>query len=409
VGGARRGDGNWPQWRGPEGTGIAAPGAYPVAFSAAEGVLWKSALPGKGCSTPVVWGERIVLTAGAGEGTNGLDCVIGFEWATGKKLWQTELGVQRPGRHRRGSGSNPSPVTDGTRVYVYFKSGTLAALDFNGAVLWQTNLQQRYGKDTLWWDLGTSPVLAGGCLVVAVMQEENSYVVALDPATGREVWKKAREYPGREETRQSYTTPLVVRDEGRDVLVIWGADHLTGHDAASGDLLWQCGGFNPENKPVWRVIASPAQAQGIAVVPYGREQFVAGVRIGGHGDMTASARLWERQGLGTDAASPLAFDGKACFVNFKGKMGCLDLETGRERWTAQLPKGKGAFYSSPVLAGDTLYLCREEGDVYVCRVKDDGLSVLNQTTFDDVFVASPVLLRNRLLLRGEKNLWCIGK
>ncbi len=400
---------NWPQWRGPEGTGIAAPGAYPVTFSAAQGVLWKSALPGKGCSTPVVWGERIVLTAGAGEGTNGLDCVIGFEWATGKKMWQTELGRQRPGRHRRGSGSNPSPVTDGTRVYVYFKSGTLAALDFTGAVLWQTNLQQRYGKDTLWWDLGTSPVLAGGRLVVAVMQEENSYVVALDPATGRELWKKVREYPGREETRQSYTTPLVVRAEGRDELVLWGADHLTGHDAATGDLLWQCGGFNPENKPVWRVIASPALVQGIAVVPYGREQFVAGIKIGGSGDITAAARLWEKRGLGTDGASPLAFDGKACFVNFKGKMWCLDLETGNERWTALLPKGKGVFYSSPVLAGDTLYLCREEGDVYVCRVKDDGLAVLNQATLDDAFVASPVLLRGRLLLRGEKHLWCIGK
>lgn len=400
---------NWPQWRGPEGTGIAAPGTYPVTFSAAEGVLWKSALPGKGCSTPLVWGECIVLTAAAGEGTNGLDCAVCFEWTTGKKLWQTELGQQRPGRHRRGSGSNPSPVTDGTRVYVYFKSGTLSALDFKGTLLWQTNLQQRYGKDSLWWDLGTSPVLAGGLLVVAVMQEGNSYVVAVDPATGNEVWKKAREYPGREETRQSYTTPLVVRAEGRDTVVIWGADHLTGNDAATGDLLWQCGGFNPENKSVWRVIASPTLERGIAVVPYGREQFVAGVRIGSNGDITATARLWEKRGMGTDGASPVAFNGKTCFVNFKGKMWCLDLETGNELWSTMLPKGKGVFYSSPVLAGDTLYLCREEGDVYVCRVKDDGLTVLNQTKFDDVFVASPVLLRNRLLLRGEKHLWCIGK
>jgi outer membrane protein assembly factor BamB len=312
-----------------------------VTFSAAQGVLWKSALPGKGCSTPVVWGERIVLTAGAGEGTNGLDCVIGFEWATGKKMWQTELGRQRPGRHRRGSGSNPSPVTDGTRVYVYFKSGTLAALDFTGAVLWQTNLQQRYGKDTLWWDLGTSPVLAGGRLVVAVMQEENSYVVALDPATGRELWKKVREYPGREETRQSYTTPLVVRAEGRDELVLWGADHLTGHDAATGDLLWQCGGFNPENKPVWRVIASRRWRK---ASPSSR---TARAVRGGHQDWRQRRYHGRRASVGETrtghrrrVAARLRRQG--CFVNFKGKMWCLDLETGNERWTALLPRAKGS-------------------------------------------------------------------
>ena len=399
---------NWPQWRGPNGNGVAEPGRYPVAFSATNDVLWKAPLPGKGGSTPVVWGDRVVLTSGVGEGTNGLDGVLCFDFRSGKRMWQVTFGNQRPGKHRRGSGSCPSPVTDGKRVFVYFKSGTLAALDFEGKVLWKTNLQARYGKDTLNWDLGTSPVLADGKLVVATLHEGNSYGVALNPANGEEVWKVDRNFPCQEECGQSYASPLVTAQDGRTVLLLWGADRLTGHDAATGKMLWQCGGFNPDNKANWRNIASPALAQGVALVPYGREQFVAGVKIGGSGDITATARLWEKRGIGTDSATPVAVDGKACFVNFKGRVWYLDLSTGRELWTTTFPSGKGAFYSSPVLAGDTLYFCREEGAVYVGRVTPTGLRIINETRFNDVFVASPVLVRERLFLRGEKNLYCIG-
>lgn len=399
---------NWPQWRGPSGDGIAEPGRYPAAFSPTNGLLWKAPLPGKGGSTPVVWGDCIVLTSGVGEGTNGLDGALGFDWA-GKPLWQVTFGNQRPGKHRRGSGSCPSPVTDGQRIFVYYKSGTLAALGFDGHVLWKTNLQERYGKDSLNWDLGTSPVLADGKLIVAVMQESNSYVVALSPATGEQVWKADRNFPCLEECGQSYTTPLVTRQEGRTVLVLWGADRLTGHDAATGALLWQCGGFNPDNKKNWRNIASPTLSEGVAVVPYGREQYLAGVKTGGSGDITASARLWEKRGVGTDSASPVAADGKVYLVNFKGKAWCLDLRTGQELWTAALTNGKGAFYSSPALAGDTLYFCREDGAVTVGQATPSGLKVLNETRFDDIFVASPVLVRDRLLLRGEKFLYCVGR
>ena len=398
---------NWPQWRGTGGDGIAAPGEYPVAFSATNGVLWRVPLPGKGASTPAVWDERIFLTSAVGEGSNGLDGALCLDWKTGRQLWQVTFGTQRPGKHKRGTGSNPSPVTDGQRVFVYFKSGTLAALDMDGKILWQTNLQERYAKDALWWDLGTSPVLVDGRLVVAVMQESDSYMVALNPATGEEIWKVDRNYSCKEEGAQSYSTPLVVRREGRTELVLWGAEHLTGHDAATGALLWQCGGFNPDNKPYWRTISSPAIADGIAVVPYGRDQFVAGVKLGGSGDITAAARVWEKRNLGTDSASPVIFGGKVCLMNFKGKTWCLDLQTGDELWVSSLD-GKGMVYSSPVLAGDTLYVCREEGDVYVSRITDAGLEPLNRAKFDDAFIASPVLLRGRLLLRGEKNLWCIG-
>jgi len=400
---------NWPQWRGPDGNGVAAPGAYSVSFSPTNGVLWEAPLPGRGNSTPVVWGDRVALTSGVGEGTNGLDGALGFDFRTGRQLWQVTFGHQRIGKHRRGNGSCPSPITDGTRIVVYYKSGTMAALDFDGRVLWKTDLQARYGKDSLWWDLGTSPVFADGKIVLATLQEGNSYIVALDPANGKEIWKVDRNFPCPQESGQSYNTPLVTTQDGRTVLLVWGADRLTGHDAANGKMLWVCGGFNPEGKAYWRNIASAAFLQGIALVPYGREQFTAGIRIGGRGDVTSTARLWEKRGVGTDSATPVAVDGKAYLVNFKGRVWCLDLPTGRELWTASLPAGKGAFYSSPVLAGDTLYICREEGAVYVGQVSPAGLQIVHETRFDDAFVASPVLVRDRVILRGEKRLYCIGR
>ena len=399
---------NWPQWRGPDANGVAAPGNYPVKFSAADGLLWKAQLPGKGGSTPIVWKDRIVLTSGVGKDAEGEDGVLCFDWA-GKQLWQVKLGKQSPGKHPRGSGSCPSAVTDGERLFAYFKSGTLAALDFAGKILWKTNLQERYGKSSLFWDLGTSPVLVDDNVVVAVMHESSSYLVALEQATGKVAWKVDRNYPSKKETQQSYTTPLVTTEGDRTTIVVWGADHLTGHDAATGETTWLCGGFNPADKPLWRVIASPAISRGVAVVPYGREKYVAGVKIGGSGDITEAARLWEKSGIGTDAATPVASDGKAYIVNFKGKVWCLDIQTGKELWQTELPRGKGVFYSSPTLAGNKLYLCREEGAFYVCEVSPTGLQILNETRFDDFFVASPVLVRDKLLLRGERNLYCIGK
>ncbi|MDX9868679.1 MAG: PQQ-binding-like beta-propeller repeat protein [Kiritimatiellia bacterium] len=400
--------GNWPQWRGPGGNGTAAAGDYPLVFSPSNGVLWRVPLPGRGSSTPAVWGDRVFLTSGVGEGTNGQDGALCFDWETGRRLWQVTLGPQRVGRHRRGNGSCPSPVTDGRHVFVYFKSGTLAAIDFAGNAVWRVNLQERYGRDTLLWDLGTSPVLADGKLVVAVMQDAGAYVVAFDPQTGDVRWKVPRPFPCAVESGDSYTTPLVTRQDGRTVLVLWGAGHLSGHDAADGRMRWSCGGFNPENKPRWRDIASPALDGDLVIVPYGREQFTAGVRIGGEGDITSSARLWERRGVGTDSSTPAAADGRAYLVNAKGRVWGIDLLTGRECGTLLLPGGKGAFFSSPALAGDRLYLCREGGGVYVVRVAPDKLSLLSETHFDEVFVASPILVRNRLLLRGERSLLCIG-
>lgn len=399
---------NWPQWRGPGDNGIAERGNYPVNFSETEGVLWKAEMPGKGGSTPIVWNDRIIITSGIGEGREGEDGVLCFDW-NGKLLWQVMLGTQNPGRHARGTGSNPSAVTDGERIFVKFKSGTFAALDFEGKVLWKKNLQETYVPYEYFWDFGSSPVLVGNNVVIAVMHEGHSYLLSLDKATGEVAWKADRNYASGRETPQSYTTPQLITEGNRKTIVVWGADHLTGHDPATGQLIWSYGGFNPEKRSAWRTIASAVHYQGVVMVPFGRGRFTSAMKTGITGNMTEEGFLWQKTGIGTDVATPVASNGVVYILGFNSTLWCLDVMTGEELWQATLPDSEGVFYSSPTLAGDKLYIASDQGLVYVCQVSREGMQVLNRTKFDDNFVATPVLLRDRLILRGTKNLYSIGR
>ena len=431
---------NWPGWRGPLGTGVAADGEYPVKFSNTEGVTWKAGLPGKGSSTPAVWGDRIFVSCAIGESPEAIgfgrgkmkesmaqDGIICYD-TQGKELWRRELGHERPGKHPNGSGSNPSPTTDGKHVVVYYKSGTLACFDFAGKQLWKTNLHERFGKDTMWWDLGTSPVLVNGCAIVAVQQSpvgqgekyggsesgdagepSHSYLVAFDLDSGDVRWRQLREYECPEESDQSYSTPQVVKIDGKDVIVTWGADHLTGHDAATGKLLWESGDFNPQNERAWRTIASATVADGVAVVPFGRGKFIAGVRVGGDGDITKSNRLWDKQSAGgIDIPTPVIRDGKVYLLEDKGKIMCLALTSGDEVWKAELPKNHSKYYASPVLAGDKLYCTREDGVIFVGQVSDTGFKQLAENNMGERVIATPVPIRDGLLVRGEDHLFWIG-
>ena len=217
--------GNWPNWRGPDQNGVATGSGFPTEWSETKNVAWKIELPGKGSSTPVVWGEQIFLTSGA----DGQNVLLSLN-RQGKEQWRVLVGKERPGKSKKASGSNPSCVTDGEHVFAYFKSGDLACVDFKGQIVWQTNLQDKYGEDTLWWDLGTSPVLTKAHCVVTVMQTGPSYLVAFEKATGKVIWKEDRNLGAPEEAAQSYSTPVVLSEKGKETLVVLGADHVTAHE-----------------------------------------------------------------------------------------------------------------------------------------------------------------------------------
>jgi len=395
---------NWPAWRGPTQNQVAPEGDYPIKLDPADNAVWTVDLPGKGSSTPCVWQDRVFITCDIA----GQDGVLCYDLKSGKELWRKKLGEQRPGKHRNASGSNPTPITDGKRVFVYYKSGTVAALDFEGKQLWKMNLQDEYGKDTLWWDLGTSPVMAGDNIVIAVMHDGESYLAALDQEDGSVAWRTLRTYDTERESDQAYTTPIVTEVDGQQQIVTWGADHVTGH-SLDGELIWTCGGLNPQNKPMWRAIASHGISEGHAVVPFGRGDFLAFIKLGGKGDVTKTAHVGkvEGRGVGSDVPSPIAVDGKAYVLTDKGKFMCYDIKTGEELWDDEfaLPRAAASYYSSPVKAGQHFYFAREDGTIFVARETDEGMVLLATNEMPERQIATIVPVNDHILLRSEKKLY----
>jgi outer membrane protein assembly factor BamB len=397
--------GNWSQWRGAGANGSTAGGGYPVKWDAAN-VLWKAALPGKGCSTPVVWDKRIFLTAPV----KGLDAALAFDW-DGKALWQTTLGGEKAGKRQNSSGCNPSPVTDGTTVFVYFKSGTLAALDSAGKARWQTNLVTAFGEESLFWDQGTSPVLTKDFVVIVRMHHGDSWVAGFDKASGQLRWKVPRNYETAVEGDNSYTTPLVTGGPGKELILVYGGEHLTAHAAADGKLLSSCDGFNPRQMGYWPTVASPVTAGEIVVVASGRadrgQGRLHGIRVGSKEGVPDLQQVWQREDVGTFVPTPAEYEGKIYIVRDKGEVDCIEPADGKTAWRDALPKSNKSYFSSPVIAAGKLYIAREDGAVFVAKV-EGKLEVLSENQMGEQIIASPVPVGNRLLLRGDRNLFCIA-
>ena len=396
---------NWPSWRGPTYNGVAPKGSYPLKWSSTENVAWRLKLPGKGTSTPIVWADQVILTCqdATGNTTLALD-------RAGKQIWKTSVGATSiKGKHRKASGSNPSPVTDGKHLFVYFKTGDLACLTLAGKLVWQTNLQKAWGKDTLWWDLGTSPVLSKDKVLVAVMQTGGSYVAAFDKKDGNVAWKHDRNLEAPLEAAQSYTTPLVLNRGGSERLLVLGADHVTAHDCKTGKELWRVGGLNPAGQKYFRSISSPVVAGDLLLAPYSRGSTLTAIRLGGQGDVTRSHVAWvNKGGAAADVPTPIVQGNRAFVCSDRGKLTCLNVKTGKTIWSGQAEKNRTSFSSSPVLAGGRIYITREDGKTFVVESGDE-FKVVAANELGEFTVATPIFSKGQLLLRTTEHLYCIGK
>jgi outer membrane protein assembly factor BamB len=396
---------NWPNWRGPSLNGVAEGKEYPTKWSKTENVAWQVKLPGRGASTPIVWEDHIFLTCGV-EGKNVLLCYD----RSGKELWKAEVGNAKQFKSAKGSSTNPSATTDGKHVFVYFKSGDFGAVDFKGNVVWQTNLQEKYGEDTLWHDVGTSPVLTKNHVIATVMHSGPSYLAAFEKDTGKLVWKQDRKTGAPSESAQSYTTPVVVQDGDKELIVVLGADYVTAHDAASGKELWRVGSLNPTKNNFFRSISSAVVSDGIVIAPYARGGTVTAIKLGGEGDVTDTHVLWTKEGLGADVPTPIAKDGKVYLCNDKGQISCLDLKTGDQLWTTQPEKKRANIVSSsPILAGGKIYITREDGKTFVITPEKESKVVAENLLPDEYILATPVFVDGKVLLRTNDYLYCFGK
>lgn len=396
---------DWPQWRGPARTGESPARDLPVRWTATENVLWKLPLPGGSGSTPIVSGDRVFLNVADGPEI-ALWCV---ERATGRVSWKQPLGPSEGHAHRKHNMSTPSPVVGDGRVFAMTGNGVVKGFTVDGKDLWARDLQKDYGKFGLQWGYGSSPLLEGGLLYVQVLHgshtQEPSYLLGLEPATGRNRFRVERRTPATRESPDAYSTPAVARRAGKTEIVVTGGDVVTGHDPATGRELWRASGLNPDGEGNYRVVASPVAVGDIVVAPT-RVRPMLTLRAFGRGDVSRSHLLWSFD-RGPDVPTP-ATDGKHLYVvTDKGVLWCLDLETGKPFYGPER-LAVGTYSASPLLADGKLYLTSEDGLTTVVKA-GPAFERLAENPLDGFTVSSPVAASGQIFLRTREALHCIGR
>ncbi len=394
---------NWPQWRGPQLNGVSTEKGLPLKWTPESNVAWKFPLPEWSGATPIVWGELIFLNVAEGDALS--------LWCVDRKgptvLWKAPLGG---GNHkeRKQNMSSPSPVTDGTRVYAMTGTGILKGFDFTGATLWSRDIQADYGRFGLNWGYASSPLLHGDALFVQVLHgmktDEPSYLLRIDKATGKTVWKVNRPTDAISESPDAYTTPQLVQSGAATEIVVSGADVVTGHDPATGKELWRLRGLNPSNDPYYRIVASAVVAGGLIIAP-SRQNPVIAIRPGGRGDVTQSHKAWEFS-RGPDVPSPISDGTHVFLVTDNGVVHALDAKTGNPVWGPSRLKS-GTYSASPILAEGRVYVTNEEGLTSVFAA-GPTFELLAENPLDDYTLSSPAVSQGQIFLRTAKHLFAIG-
>jgi outer membrane protein assembly factor BamB len=395
---------NWPQWRGPRLDGTSAETGLPVKWSKTENLAWTLPLPARSGSTPIIWNNHVFLNVAA-EGKIWLWAV---DRRTGSVLWQKHLsdGDRMQRKHNM---SSPSPVTDGQWVWVLTGTGILKAFDFTGQEKWARDIPKEYGPFGLNHGYGSSPLLDGDHIYVQVLHgmhtDDPSYILKLDKKTGKTLWRSERPTDAKMESPDSYTTPLIASFDGKRELIIAGGDYVTGHDLATGKELWRGGGFNPQNNPFNRIIASPVIRGSVVYTPTRVRPFIA-YRAGGAGDVTKTHQFWQFQN-GPDVPTPTLDDKYLYSVNDRGVVYCVELETGKEVYGGQRLR-PGTYSASPTLADGKIYVTSEEGVTSIFRAGPKFELIAENETGEYVLSTISVSQGN-LYLRTDKALYVIGK
>ena len=424
----------WPQWRGPFFNGMAR-GDAPTVWSDTQNIKWKADIPGRGHSTPVIWGDKIFLTtaiptgkpaaippasaapspssgqppAGTGRRSNGDPSpqpeqrfeVLCLDRKTGKLLWQRTARVASPheGYHRMyGSFASNSPVTDGKYVYASFGSRGVYCYDFDGKLIWEKDLGVQM-RMRLGFGEGTAPLLLPDRLILIFDHEAGSFLVSLDKRTGKELWRVSRD------EISSWSTPLAIEHAGRKQVVVTGTTRVRSYDPENGKVVWEAAGLGANTIPV------PVFQNGIVYVMSGfRDPRLMAIKLGKEGDLSGSDSIvWSQTRGLAYTTSPVLYDNKLYVVTDNGMISAFNATTGEPHYAqVRLPKAAN-LKASPVGASGKLYLATEDGDVVVVRLGDKFEVVATYTLADQIFIATPVIAGGELFLRGQNHHFCISE
>jgi outer membrane protein assembly factor BamB len=411
---------NWHHWRGPLACGVAPRGEPPLKWDEKTNIKWKAAIPGRGSSTPIVWGDRVFVTSAVDTGrpadekdrprpnpqfqkrtqppaTWHQHVVLCLDRSTGKELWKQVAAefVPHEGHHPSHSYGAFSPTTDGKHLWCWFGSHGVYCYDLDGKKQWDKQLGRM--ETRLGWGEAGAPVLANGTLLVNFDHEGESFLVALEAGTGKERWRV-----GRDEA-STWSTPLVVARNGGLQVVTNGTKRVRSYDLATGRLLWQCGGMtaNPIPSPV-------ADDKAVYCLSGYRGAMAFAVPLDAEGDLTDTDKLLWKHDKGTPyVPSPVLVGGRLYFTAaLATQFTCLDAKTGRVLIDRERLPDVRSFYASPTAAAGRLYLVSREGVGLVLK-QSDRLEVLAVNRLDAEVDASPVIVGKQLLLRGHKHLYCI--
>jgi outer membrane protein assembly factor BamB len=416
---------NWPGWRGPAGNGISVEKNLPVEWSASKNIQWKTTIPGRGHSSPIIWGKKIFLTssiegqvvAGAkavkhirggqvyvhpdsvgGDHTYTLT-VFCLDRDTGKVLWEKAAyqGAVYDDRHKKNTYASSTPVTDGRFVYAFFEAEGLYCYDFDGKLIWKKSL----GKIAkMGMGHGMSPVLYEGLIILQCDQEDGgpgSFIAALDKKSGKEVWRVDRNH------RKTWATPLLIKSADRWELVTSGAETVISYDPATGKELWRCKGVESH------AIPSPVVGHNMVFVTAGSHSKRAmAIRLGGAGDLSdTSSVVWKYQKGTAYVPSPILYGDYLYLMTDKGLITCLDAKTGEVKYEGGRVPVPATFTASPVAYEGKILLTSEDGDTFIIK-SGPVHEVLRTNSLGEPVYASPAISQGKIFIRGEKTLYCIS-
>jgi outer membrane protein assembly factor BamB len=391
---------NWPMWRGPRGDGQSAETNVPTKWSATENIAWKTPIPGKGHSSPVVWGDRVfVTTALEDQGERALLCL---DRTSGKLLWQrTVVTSSLEHKHNLNSYASATPATDGERVYVSFFEQPkieVVAYDFTGNEVWRVSPGEFHSVH----GFCSSPVIYKDLLILNGDQDATAYLVAYERATGKERWRTDRPNKTR-----SYCTPIITELAGKTQMVLSGSKCVASYNPDDGKQFWIIDG------PTEQMVASLVQTRGVVFYTGGfPELHILGIDPSGTGNVTKTNVLWRDGGKTGErkavsyVPSPIAHGDWFFIVSDNGLASCYEAKTGKALWRQKLGRHHSA--SAVSANGDLLYFTSDAGETFVLKA-GPTYELVSKNELNEEVYASPAISRGQIFIRGLHNLYCVGK